>query len=686
MKKILSYALVAITIIFAASGCTSAPESETSKDGLGAVSLKIRTDNTVSVSDGTRASVAPENYIVKIYSTDGLIYLFEGLDEVPDKLWLKCGDYTVKVKAGDSSLLASGPYYEGESNFKISVGPATTVPVTCYIASTLLTVNFDSSIENNFSSYGVIVAVNDTTEISFDASNKGTIRYIKLPAAQNSIGWTFDGKTNGGKTFHKTGVISPVKPRTEYRLNYRYVDSDKGDVTLSIDVDETTEDIDNEIDIFQRPEIVPLGFDIAQTQIFDGSSDYVFSITSSSEISSVLLSHSTLGQGLEVVGNPDAASAGILFEQKEEGKAKLTVGAAMIANLPGGLNTITITVKDSQNKTQTAILKISVSGINEIADADIWTDKVSVSVVIPGTSAANVQFGYRLASSEGEWTRVSTEKAEEQNTYTATIGGLSSDTQYEFVALLDGAQYGTSTLATTEQARQLPNGGFEEWYQNTAWYPYSENGSAFWGTGNPMSTMMGASYNITTPENDPRPGSKGTKSAKLDSKFVGFGSLGKIAAGNMFTGESKGMSTGTNGIVAFGRPWNSRPKALKGWYKATVGTIDYTGNDSPAAKGDPDVYQIFVCLTDWDEPHNVDTADKGTFFNPATDSGIIAYGEIRSSEQVAEWTDFRIELEYRSLTRKPKYIVVVATASAYGDYFTGSTGSVMYIDDFELEY
>lgn len=685
MKKIISYAAIAIALICAALSCTSSPESEFSAGGLGAVSFNIKTDNSVSVVGSTRALVDPADYTVKIYSTEGLIYLFEGLDNVPEKLWLKSGDYTVRVKAGDSSILASGPYYEGESDFRIGVGPATVVPVTCYIASTLLNVNFDASIKDNFSSYRASIALNDTTEILFDASSEGVIRYIRLPEEQNSISWTFDGTAVTGKTFHKTGIISPVKTRTEYRLNFRYVDSDKGDVTLNIEVDETTENVDNEIDIFQRPEIVPLGFDISQVQTFTGG-DFAFSITSSSEIRSIVLSHTSFGQGLEVVGNPDAETAGAKIQQQEEGKIKLTIGSAMISALSGGVNSVTITVTDAQNKKQTAILKISISGINELSEADIWANKATVSAVIKGTNASLVQFGYRVSGSSDEWICTQAEKSDAQDTYTATITGLSGGTEYEFAAFVNGTQYGTAATATTEQEEQLPNGGFEEWYQDKAYYPYSQGGTAFWGTGNPMSTMMGASYNITTPENSPRPGSTGTKSAKLDTKFVGFGAFGKIAAGNMFTGESKGMSTGTNGIVAFGRPWNTRPKALKGWYKATAGTITHAGSGSPAAKGEPDVYQIFICLTDWDEPHNVDTADKGTFFNPNTDSGVIAYGEIRSSEPVADWTEFKINLDYRSLTRKPKYIVVVATASAYGDYFTGSTESVMYIDDFELEY
>jgi hypothetical protein len=38
------------------------------------------------------------------------------------------------------------------------------------------------------------------------------------------------------------------------------------------------------------------------------------------------------------------------------------------------------------------------------------------------------------------------------------------------------------------------------------------------------------------------------------------------------------------------------------------------------------------------------------------------------------------------MLRKPKYIVVSACSSLYGDYFTGAQGSVMYIDNWEFIY
>lgn len=45
-----------------------------------------------------------------------------------------------------------------------------------------------------------------------------------------------------------------------------------------------------------------------------------------------------------------------------------------------------------------------------------------------------------------------------------------------------------------------------------------------------------------------------------------------------------------------------------------------------------------------------------------------------------------IPLDYRDNTRLPKYIVMVASSSRYGDYFAGAVGSIMWIDDVELVY
>lgn len=48
--------------------------------------------------------------------------------------------------------------------------------------------------------------------------------------------------------------------------------------------------------------------------------------------------------------------------------------------------------------------------------------------------------------------------------------------------------------------------------------------------------------------------------------------------------------------------------------------------------------------------------------------------------------EFRIPIEYRSTDTKPTSIILVASSSKYGDYFTGGIGSTMWLDDLELVY
>ena len=67
---------------------------------------------------------------------------------------------------------------------------------------------------------------------------------------------------------------------------------------------------------------------------------------------------------------------------------------------------------------------------------------------------------------------------------------------------------------------------------------------------------------------------------------------------------------------------------------------------------------------------------------------IIGYGEkdFTSSTEGEGMIEFNIPVEYRYTNRKPTAIIIVASSSKYGDYFSGGTGSTMWLDDFELVY
>lgn len=65
---------------------------------------------------------------------------------------------------------------------------------------------------------------------------------------------------------------------------------------------------------------------------------------------------------------------------------------------------------------------------------------------------------------------------------------------------------------------------------------------------------------------------------------------------------------------------------------------------------------------------------------------MIAYGKVQYGETIPNYIPFTIELNYVSTQRVPKYILIVSSASKYGDYFTGGNGSELYLDGMELLY
>lgn len=308
----------------------------------------------------------------------------------------------------------------------------------------------------------------------------------------------------------------------------------------------------------------------------------------------------------------------------------------------------------------------------------------------------NITFQYREKDA-AEWTTVAATQDGED--YKATITSLQPNTTYESRMAYNDEQYSEITEFTTEDATELYNGNFDNWYQaDKTWYAVAQNdynnGNAFWDSGN-VGTSTGAAAllgakNPTSPETNIIH-TNGGKSAKLQSQFVGLGSMGKFAAGNLYTGHFVRTIGMSGAEIQFGSPFTARPNALHGWFQYTSGTVDYYGDSTPSdalvQDGGTDMCAIYIALSDADEPYTVNTSE-GNFVDYANDPNIIAYGELPITDCVttSDWKEFTINLTYRDLTRKPKYIIVVVSASKYGDYFTGSTGSLMYLDDFSLVY
>ena len=186
---------------------------------------------------------------------------------------------------------------------------------------------------------------------------------------------------------------------------------------------------------------------------------------------------------------------------------------------------------------------------------------------------------------------------------------------------------------------------------------------------------------------------EGNYSVKLESKYV----IIKFAAGNIFSGEFVRVIGTSGGVVNFGRPFTLRPRKLSLWLKYQNGPIDrFNGapDNGSVKEGDMDRCQVFVALGDWDyrtyggtpeSPVQVNTTDRSTFFKSDSEA-VIGYGAYVGDKATDGWIKVEIPIEYVSVSRKPTHIIVSCAASMYGDYFTGSTSSILWIDGMELVY
>ena len=393
-----------------------------------------------------------------------------------------------------------------------------------------------------------------------------------------------------------------------------------------------------------------------------------------------------------------------------------------VAESENGETNINVTL---DGETRTFIYTIGVPTVAKTtltADAaNAWSSFAYLSarysfVGIPDDSKFAFEYQTDGAS---DWTKVTDLEKGDGNTFTAKVTGLTPGTNYKYRLVYNDGEFASEEVEfTTEAQTALKYANFDAWYQNQkAWYaiPEAEATSfdnhkkylnSFWDSGN-----MGAA----TMSKNPTEEAKGTEahngsSVKMSSQFVGLFGVGKFAAGNIYTGHYYETVMSPMGAkIFFGQSFTSRPTQLKGWYKYTRGEkVDY-GDDphkSELTNSGGDQCAIYIALADnvgldgggqnyafeidntlsADDPDNfkykntIDFSDK----NP----NIVAYGTITEAEAkgTGEWQEFTIDLKYRDLTRVPKYIIVVASASKYGDYFTGSTSSVMYLDECELVF
>ncbi|MBD5224646.1 MAG: DUF4493 domain-containing protein [Bacteroidales bacterium] len=734
MKKILFFCAATLAM-FSFSSCSDAIDYDVDgAEGEGRVFLRPMLNSEVKVE--SRAILSDdelaENAIIWISATsakkNGVVRKYKGVQNVPqDGISLVSGSYVAEVWAGDSVPASfDNRYYKGLQAFDVKAGGTTGVTVECTIANSVVAVEYEDEIDEVLTDY-VMTVGHKAGSLEYKGRDDEKVPgYFMMPSFDKNLTCTLTGKTLSGGAFTHSITIENAKPMTKYVVRVKHggpTDDEIGGAVIKIEVDENAVEVEDRYVIESAPTFQGTNFVMSKPVMGQAGqiTEKKVYIKSVSGFKDVMVSCDAFSEFLGIGGDDfevlnmadfirdvltekgfsyqhfthaeeDVPEADRSFEEM-----KLIFDDNFMNLFPNGEHTVTFRVTDNNGKTASATMVLMLSDAKvqtaEMDAADAWTDHATLRGTVLKSGLTGIAFQYR-ASGTQQWNSVaaSDDNTPEGTAVSTEISGLTPNTTYEYQMICNEADDVADILTfTTEDTTPLPNASFEDWcIDGKVELLCADKGSMFWDSGNHGSATM--NQNITTPSEEVV--HTGRYSAKLESQFVGLGIIGKFAAGNLFAGHYI-RTDGTDGVLGWGRPFASRPKALRVWISYTPQTVNSKEvvSGSPLKEGDLDQGIVYIALVDnsisktesgesW--PVIVKTATKELFSKD--DSNVIAYGERVFTEATSGMIEVNIPLEYFKTDVKASGIVVTCSASRYGDYFSGGRGSVMYVDDMELVY
>ncbi|MCD7849736.1 MAG: DUF4493 domain-containing protein [Parabacteroides sp.] len=644
------------------------------------------------------------------------------VEKVDEGILLDAGAYDIVVSSGRKDSAAFElPYYYGEAACEIKTNQVTSTKITCKIANTKVTVDYSDDFKKYFTDYSTTIS-NSSGSLTFE---KGETRGGFFAPEKLLANLALTNKD--GERFQLKREYEDIQERYHYRLFFKLsgdpnnpddsgeaggkfdditVDESADTVIVSIPI--KVEDLEN----VKSPDFKLEGFGEenkieAKVGKFRENILKVVAPCGMEKLSVIVLSDS-LNTRLELqtfdLVNPESG-----VREKLE-----SIHFPVLPDIKGATDTLTfdltamsnalvpydqsvqphtfiITAQDAKSQEKSITFSYSVKPdvaviTNEIATMNIW----STFTFFSGESEGNGDFGFeykKVSGADDSWESVESKNVEGK-AFSAFVTGLEPKTEYVYRAFNKEQEgnpvYGNEVRFKTDYANAddygnpfVPNLGFEDWHTDGLQYPYKKGDVPFGATGN---TDMFLKFNFTTGVS----GEVGN-AAQLKSQIV---MKMKLAAGNLFIGTFE--LDGMDGVLTLGQACKLRPTSLSGRYNYTPKSIttEYATSDLPAyvQNGVPDSCSIYIALT----TSKVTVATKTRVLFDKNDKSIIAYGELPSDKVSATngYQDFTIPLVYRKgkETEVPAYIIIVSSASKFGDYFVGGDGSVLLLDEFKLGF
>lgn len=738
MKKIAKLFVIPAASLFAFTALQGCSDENTFMEGEGQLRMRMVLNSELTRADeaeGEADDIASTARIYILDSKGGILHKYEGLADVPNTIPLRYGKYTAEAYAGKQVPASyDDKYYVARTEFEIDKA-STNVVLECKIENVAAQVSAESiqKLDGKLKDWKFTIGHSNGV-LDFTEENVAATGYYTLPADDTDLVYTVTGKNADDVAFTKTGVIKDVLPNHLYELNV--VANDKTeDVVGGAFIDIIVNDIDeskikNEtIVIYSRPDVAGSDFDLGKQQYAQVGSftDKAIRIRSFGDLQALRVEtedgtdfyESTNSIDLMIASPQKEAAlkdAGLYWtgatskdDDPETAVGHLIFKDKFLNSLPTHDKEyrFRITATDKNNKTRVAVLRIANTEAAIVYDDPVVLTPIdqakdlmavsATSATVTGSitgDATNIVVQYREVGTT-EWQSVPAQTTRASVTFTAKLTNLKPGATYEYRVAADGFESSDIFTLQTEEKYLIPNASFEEWSTysvkvlfstKNVVFPGSGSERYYWDSGNEGS----ATVNMVLTDKSSNMIHSGTYAARLESKSA----AGVIAAGNIFAGTYV-RTDGTNGVLSLGREYNgSHPTAVQVYanYRPGTDVSVKSGNESYVGSlkaGGNDHGQIYVALTTG--PVEIRTnPDNRKLFNPE-DPEVIAYGQVTWTEAFGPDGQLQlltIPLTYnaKAKTVKPTHLVITAAASKFGDYFSGSVGSTIYLDDFELVY
>ena len=591
-----------------------------------AVSFALKTDYTLDEVVFTRSVSVPteEEFKVRIENTRAEVLKEWEYGNLPSLIKVVPGSYKLVGWFGSDTILPAfdRPYYYGETKITLKEGDVLDTIVPVKVAAAKVAITFDESFGYDYDDYFVdIKTVGDSLHFLKNEKREGYFKPGKLRMR-------FGLKPKGSDIYYQfyPEAIAHVKAKEFYKMTLKAQTKNGALSGIAIETDSSTIDIPVEVDLppYFLPKKAPVvtftadDMDAGNILTTEGvSKKAIVMITSAAGLTELKIkttSDTLLARGWPAEFDLMKATA----EQKSLLKANGldwsedidkndTIRAAVWVNFnhvikllntaPGqtSISTFEILSKDRLNqngndcKFSVKIAPPIFEFVNTPGSGNVWAKRVLYDIKYVSETRTPV---VECAGADGIWTPIETVLTSTGTEFYECLGkGLHSATNYTFRIRLGGHILEAGNY-TTEEARQIPNSNFVDWYSYersykyalltqkiTVWCPWKEGETdVWWATRNPATTSQKTGYTNSYCANN------GTTSVTIDGQKAvqimttawggwntslvnGGGTKKNISAGLLFLGTYDYTTDDsdylTSETITEGKVFTSRPLSLR---------------------------------------------------------------------------------------------------------------------------